>query len=124
MRISLEESFEAASCEIDKVAYNYWFRKQFQEDDYEAFPIKGLLYKAIELELSDTQKTYFNLYYFEGLNCTEIAEQCGVNKSTVSRTLKKSRYKLLNALKYTNSKWLKIFEDGKDVFMKRRITRR
>lgn len=34
------------------------------------------------------------LYYFEGKNITEIAQELGLNKSTVSRTLRRSLNRL------------------------------
>ena len=40
------------------------------------------------------------LYYGEGLNLREISQRLGVNKSTVSRTMKRGRERLHRCLRY------------------------
>ena len=40
------------------------------------------------------------LYYGRGMSMEAIAQQCGVNKSTVSRTLKRGRQRLYRCLRY------------------------
>lgn len=47
----------------------------------------NLLYNAIDELLTDKQREYVKLYYFEGLAMPKIAERLGVNKSTVFRGL-------------------------------------
>ena len=43
---------------------------------------------AIRQELTGKQREYIQLYYAEGLNMSQIGERVGVDKSTVSRTIK------------------------------------
>ena len=40
------------------------------------------------------------LYYGQGMSMEAIAKQLGVNKSTVSRTLKRGRQRLYRCLRY------------------------
>ena len=40
------------------------------------------------------------LYYAEGLNMREIGERLGVDKSTVSRTIKRGERRLRRCLRY------------------------
>ena len=62
--------------------------------------MKTSLNNAIESELTDRQKQILRAFYFEGYTVTEISERYGINKSTVSRHLKRSREKLHQVLKY------------------------
>ena len=51
-------------------------------------------YRAIKTQLTHRQTQVMLLYYFEGKNITEIAQELGLNKSTVSRTLRRSLNRL------------------------------
>ncbi len=62
--------------------------------------IKENLNRAIEEELTDRQKQIVNMFFFDGLNLTEISAELGLNKSTVSRHLTRSKEKLKSALQY------------------------
>lgn len=62
--------------------------------------LKRQLHKAMESELTDRQRDIVRSFYFEGKSVTDIAASMGVNKSTVSRHLKRSREKLKNVLSY------------------------
>ena len=57
-----------------------------------------LLAEVLRDSLTATQKRYIILYYKDGLKTAEIAELCEVNKSTVSRTLKRARERLRRAI--------------------------
>lgn len=62
--------------------------------------LKISLIKAIKSELTECQRTAVEEYYFNNKSVTQIAFEIGVNKSTVSRHLKRAREKLGQALKY------------------------
>ena len=62
--------------------------------------LKKAMLKAIDCELSSRQAFVLKKYYFDNLSVTEISNIRGVNKSTVSRTLKRSVDILKKALKY------------------------
>ncbi len=62
--------------------------------------IKNTLRQAMREELSPKQQRTVECFYFDKMTVTEIAEEYGINKSTVSRQLKRSVEKLKSALKY------------------------
>jgi RNA polymerase sigma factor (sigma-70 family) len=62
--------------------------------------MKAALHNAMKNELTDHQQYLVECYYFSGMTVTQIAKNEGVNKSTVSRQLKRSREKLGHTLKY------------------------
>ena len=49
------------------------------------------LKKVIEEQLSARQKQFIVLYYYKELDMPTIAKMCGVNPSTVSRTLHRAK---------------------------------
>lgn len=51
-------------------------------------------------ELTELQRYTMVAYYFENRTLTEIAEERGINKSTVCRTLKRAEDKLRRFLQY------------------------
>lgn len=56
--------------------------------------------RVIEEELTPLQRQTLVAYYFQEQTIPEIAAERGVNKSTVSRTLKRAEEKLRRYLKY------------------------
>lgn len=62
--------------------------------------LKQQLRRAMNTELTESQRAVVTDFYFGGRTVTEIAAERGVNKSTVSRQLKRSREKLRTVLRY------------------------
>ena len=62
--------------------------------------LKRNLTHALRQDVTDRQREYMILYYGQGMSMEAIARQCGVNKSTVSRTLKRGRQRLYRCLRY------------------------
>ncbi len=56
--------------------------------------------RVIREELTDLQRQTLLAYYFQEKTIPEIAAERGVNKSTVSRTLKRAEEKLRRYLRY------------------------
>ena len=56
--------------------------------------------RVIQEELTPLQREALIAYYFQERTITEIAEERGVNKSTVCRTLHRAEQKLRRFLKY------------------------
>lgn len=54
----------------------------------------------MEHELTDLQREVLTAVYFEGKSQKEIAEQRGVCRSTVSRTLRRAEDRLRRFLRY------------------------
>ena len=59
-----------------------------------------LVRQAVERVLTPAQKQAVALYYYQGLTMPQIAKLQGCNKSNVSRTLKRARHNLMQALQY------------------------
>lgn len=92
-------SREIASCHIEHYPdLMTCFQGQTNRREREEY--RRFLYRAIKTQLTHRQTQVMLLYYFEGKNITEIAQELGLNKSTVSRTLRRS----LNRL--TDLAWL------------------
>ena len=56
--------------------------------------------RVIREELTELQRQTLIAYYFQEQNIPQIAAERGVNKSTVSRTLRRADEKLRRYLKY------------------------
>ena len=56
--------------------------------------------RVIREELTELQRQTLTAYYFHQRTIPQIAEERGVNKSTVSRTLRRAEEKLRRYLKY------------------------
>ena len=62
--------------------------------------LKQNLGRAMREEITTRQREMIALYYGEGLNMREIAQQLQVDKSTVSRTIQRGEYRLRRCLRY------------------------
>lgn len=58
------------------------------------------LTKFIQNELTDVQRDTFVRYHLKGQSVTQIAEARGVNKSAVSRNLKRAEQKVAKIANY------------------------
>lgn len=56
--------------------------------------------RVVAAELTPLQRETLLAYYFQGKNICQIAQERGVNKSTVCRTLHRAENRLRRCLKY------------------------
>ena len=56
--------------------------------------------RVIQEELTQLQREAIIAYYFQQMNIPHIAAERGVNKSTVSRTLRRAEEKIRRYLRY------------------------
>ena len=86
-----------------RITYRELAEGKYQSSIVDSRPLYGSYAKLLREVLSDNltkkQKYYIILYYRDNLTVQQIAQQCGVNKSTVSRTLKRARERLAKAIK-------------------------
>ena len=68
--------------------------------------LKENLAKALRQDVTARQRQFLLLYYGQGLNMRQIGEQMGVNKSTVSRTIKRGEARLRRCLRYSDGRLL------------------
>ncbi len=62
--------------------------------------LKRNLVRALREDVTPRQREFLLLYYGERLNMREIGERLGVDKSTVSRTIKRGERRLQRCLRY------------------------
>lgn len=86
----------------EKKAFNDWLYGSEQEKISFAEHKKRCLMVAINEELSDVQRCYFLKYHVENWTIREISRFCGVNASTVARTLRSARNRLARVLRYSS----------------------
>jgi len=65
---------------------------------------------ALERELTPRQKQLVEMYYIRQLRMSDIADELGLDLSTVSRTLKRARARLRRSLQYGGSALLNAIE--------------
>lgn len=71
----------------------------------------GQVFDALEDELTNRQKELIELYYIRQIPMRDIASSLNINVSTVSRTLKRGRTRLLRAMRYGSARLLDSIED-------------
>ena len=72
--------------------------------------LKRNLIRALREDVTARQRQALLLYYAEGLNMREIGERLGVDKSTVSRTIKRGEQRLHRCLRYGAETYLRSIE--------------
>lgn len=68
--------------------------------------VKLALWRALHEDVTEKQRQYLLLYYSDGLKMSEIGERMGVDKSTVSRTIKRGEQRLRRCLRYGAKRFL------------------
>ena len=74
-------------------------QENYGDDRMHSVAVRALR-EIVKEELSERQKQFIVLYYYENKTMAEIADICGVNVSTVSRTLKRARKNITDRIKY------------------------
>ena len=69
--------------------------------------LKRNLTRALRQDITAKQRQMILLYYAEGKNMREIGEAMGVDKSTISRTIKRGERRLQRCLRYGAEAYLR-----------------
>ena len=77
-----------------------WLRDHAEDNSDQLERLRRNLRRAREQELTPRQREILALYYDRGLKMPQIARKLGVNRSTVSRTVKRARERLYRCLRY------------------------
>ena len=77
-----------------------WLRETAEDNHDQLERLRRNLRRAREQELTPRQREILALYYDRGLKMPQIARKLGVNRSTVSRTVKRARERLYRCLRY------------------------
>lgn len=81
----------------DLLIYTHLMAEDNQE---ELLRLRHALGRALREEVTDRQRQLLFLYYNENHTMREIADLLGVDRTTVSRTLKRGEQRLLRCLRY------------------------
>ena len=74
--------------------------------------LKRNLIRCLREDVTPRQRQTLLMYYAQGLNMREIGEKLGVDKSTVSRTIKRGERRLQRCLRYGAETYLRgLFSD-------------
>lgn len=103
-RVSYDQTFGM----VDLAVYS----RMIADDNHsQVNRLKRNLTHALRQDITPKQREYMLLYYGQGMSMEAIAHQSGVNKSTVSRTLKRGRQRLYRCLRYGASNLLEQAEN-------------
>lgn len=80
--------------------FTLWLRENAEDNSEQLSPLRKNLRKAREQELTPRQKQMLQMYFDDNKTMVQIAEELGVNRSTVSRTLSRARRRLYRCLRY------------------------
>ena len=69
--------------------------------------LKRNLIRCLQEDVTPRQRQALLMYYAQGMNMREIGEQLGVDKSTVSRTIKRGERRLQLCLRYGAEAYLR-----------------
>ena len=75
-------------------------RQMAADNSQEISRLKRNLIRALQEDVTQRQRQALLLYYAEGLNMREIGERLGVDKSTISSTIKRGERRLRRCLRY------------------------
>ena len=75
-------------------------RQMAPDNDQELSLLKRNLIRALKEDITPRQRETMLVYYGQGLNMREIGLKLGVDKSTVSRTIKRGERRLQRCLRY------------------------
>lgn len=77
-----------------------WLRENAPDNGEQMERLRRGLRQARERELTPRQRQVLNLYYDDGMNICQIAEELDLNPSTISRTLRRAKDRLYRYLRY------------------------
>ena len=86
---------------MDRAGLQAWLREQAGDNGSRRPRLLRNLPRAVAAELTPRQRETLELYIYKEMSVTDIAAALGVNKSTVSRSLRRSFQRLERCLKYS-----------------------
>lgn len=78
-----------------------WERENSEDNSEQLARLRRNMRRVREQELTPRQEEMLHLYYDLGMSIPRIAQEKGLNKSTVSRTLARGRERLKRYLQYS-----------------------
>lgn len=87
-------------------------RQMAADNSREVSRLKRNLIRCLREDVTEKQRQMILMYYAEGKNMREIGEQIGIDKSSVSRTIKRGERRLQRCLRYGAEAYLRSMDDG------------
>ena len=81
-------------------SFQVWLENVAETNEENLARARRGLRVAIKDELTPRQQMFLQMHFCEGLSYQEIGERCGVNKSTVCRSINRSAATLRRCVKY------------------------
>lgn len=85
---------------LAQLSFLLWQQEPAGDNSAQHQQLMALLMRALDETLTPRQRQVLLLYY-GGASVTRIAQELGVGKPTISRTLRRARRRLEQALQYT-----------------------
>lgn len=82
-------------------------RMMAEDNSNQMRQVRGNLVRALREDVTPRQRELLLLYYEEGLNMREIGERLGLDRSSISRTIKRGEARLRRCLRYGAAAFLK-----------------
>lgn len=80
--------------------FEIWLRETADDNEERLSRLRRNLRIARSCELTARQQQLLTMYFDEGKRIGQIAEELGIDKSSVSRTLKRAKARLYRHLRY------------------------
>lgn len=80
--------------------FSTWLRSNAADNEEQQDRLRRNLRLALEQELTPRQKEMVALYFHQRMTIPQIAKELSVNRSTVSRTLRRAKDRLYRCLRY------------------------
>ena len=78
-----------------------WLRQNAEDNQEQRERLLKNLRRAMREELTERQAQMIHMYFFDNKTIPQIAAELGLNRSTVSRTLKRGKARLSHTLQYS-----------------------
>ena len=86
---------------LDLASLALWQQDEAEDNRQQIQRLLRNLPLAVEQELTDRQRKILRMRFSRNMTVTAIAQELGLNKSTVSRTLSRCTEKLYRSLRYS-----------------------
>lgn len=82
-------------------------RMMAEDNSSQLITLREQLGRALREEVTDRQRQILFLYYGEGMTMRQIAEALGLERSSVSRTLKRGEERIRRSMRYADRSLLR-----------------
>lgn len=86
--------------QLTHAAFDMWLASEGEDNRADIEKLKRYLPIVLDECVTPTQKAYIMRYFSDGLNIPQIAEEYGVNASTVSRTIRRGMNRAYGYLRF------------------------